>query len=299
MDLLRKRLLGKEGPYADVREATDQLDNVKLWVSELNESQRSDLFHHLLSLMLDDDIEVATAAVLSLDFVSKHFDCEAASVVLSRNDSRLYRAPYRFSRISFGTILEEYFARLSRFSPELKSGLIEQVLRRNEDSGLRTSLLCMLAQNYPSTVVYFAREMLNHQNAQVIAAIPNHAERVAVATSLRPWPADAIERVTTLLRIRKVDSQDIDAIVRTMSDTDQRLTCPAGLKDDRQWWIVAVKPWKWTMWETQDGSLAFQWISPGMSYAESSRILSASEANEFRISRSVPVLSSGMQSSDV
>jgi hypothetical protein len=36
-----------------------------------------------------------------------------------------------------------------------------------------------------------------------------------------------------------------------------------------------------------------------MSYAESSRILSASEAQEFRMSRVVPILSSGMQSSDV
>ena len=299
MDLLRKRLLGKEGPYADVRDATDQLDNVKLWVSELNESQKSDLCHQLLSLMLDDDIEVATAAALSLDFVSKHIDCKAASSVLSENDGRLYRAPYRFSRISFSTILEEYFSRLSRCSPDLEPGLMEQVLRGTADSGLRASLLSMMAQNYSSIVVYFAREMLNHQNAQVIAAIPNHAERVAVATSLRPWPAEAIERVITLLRIRKVDSQDIDAIVRAMSDTDQRLTCPTGLNDDRKWWIIAVKPWKWTMWETQDGSLAFQWVSPGLSYAESSRILSDAEAAEFRVSRSVPEISCRIQQSDV
>ena len=299
MDLLRKRLLGKEGPYADIRCATDQLDNVKLWVSELDDAQKGDAFHQLLRLLLDDDVEVATAAVLSLDFVSKYFDREAASVVLSENDGRLYRTPYRFSSVSFGTILEEYFSRLCRFSPEIESSLMEQVLLRNADSRLRASLICMLAQNYSSIVVYHARTILNHQNAQVIAAIPNHAERVAVATALRPWPPEAIERVTTLLRIRKADSKDIEAIIRTMSDTDQRLTCPTGLNDDRKWWIIAVEPWKWTMWETQDGSLAFQWMGPGLSYSESSRILSASEAQEFRVSRSVSHISCKIQPSDV
>ena len=294
MDLLRRRLLGKEGPYADVRYATDQLDNVRLWVSALNDSQKADLFHQLLSLMLGDDIEAATAAVLSLDLVSKQFDREAALRVLSENDSRLLRAPYRFGSVLFGTLLEEYFSRLCRFSLEIEYGVLEQVLHRNSESGLQASLLCMLAPNYSSIVVYHARRMLNHQNAQVIAAIPKHAERVAVATALRPWPTDVIERVKTLLRIRKIDSKDIDAIARTMSNTDPRLTCPSGLDDGREWWIIAVEPWKWTIWETLDGSLTFQWLHPGPAYTESSRVLSDSEAQQFRMNRSIPVTSSGI-----
>ena len=293
MDSLRRRLLGKEGPYADVRYATDQLDNVKLWVTGLEDSQKTDVFRQLLNLMLDDDMEVATAAVLSLDFVSQYFDHEAALRVLSENDGRLLRAPYRFSSISYGTLLEEYFSRFCRFCTEIESGPLEQVLFRTSEVSLRVSLLCMLAPNYSSIVVYHAQRMLNHQNAQVIAAIPNHAERVAVATALRPWPISAIERVTTLLKLRKIDGNDIDAIVRTMSDTDLRLTHPIGLVDDRRWWIIAVEPWKWTMWETEDGSLAFQWLQPGLAFEESSRVLSASEAVEFRTSRSVPVTSSG------
>lgn len=293
MDSLRRRLVGQEGPYADVRHAIDQLDNVKVWVNELDDSQKTAAFRQLLDLMLDDNVEVATAAVLSLDFVPRHFDREAALRVLSENDSRLLRAPYRFSSISFGTLLEEYFSRLSRFSPEIKIEIIEQVLFRTSELSLRSSLLCMLAPNYSSIVVYHARRMLNHQNVQVIAALSNHAERVAVATALRPWPINTIERVTTLLKLRKIDSKDIDAIVRTMLDTDLRLTHPIGLADARQWWIIAVEPWKWTMWETEDGSLALQWLHPGLAFAESSRILSASEALEFRTSRSVPDPSSG------
>ena len=294
MDLLRRRLLGKEGPYADIRNATDQLDNVKLWVSELNDSQKTDAFHQLLGLLLDDDIEIATAAILSLDFVSKCFDREAELRVLSEIDSRLLRAPYRFSSVSYDTLFEEYFSRLCRFSPRIETRVLEQVLR-NSETGLQGSLLCMLAPNYSSIVVYHARRMLSHQNAQVIAAIPHHAERVAVATTLRPWPTDAIERVKTLLRIRKTESKDVDAIVRTMSDTDQRLTHPSRLDDDRQWWIIAIEPWKWTMWETHDDSLAFQWLHPGPAFTESSRILSPSEAREFRENRSIPVTASGIQ----
>lgn len=294
MDLLRRRLLGKEGPYADIRSATDQLDNVKLWVSELDDSQKSDAFHQLLGLVVDDDLEIATAAVLSLDFVSKCFDGEAELRVLSENDSRLHRAPYRFSGVSCNTLFEEHFSRLCRFSPRIESRVMEQVLCESQ-SGLHASLLSMLAPNYPSIVVYHARRMLSHQNAQVIAAMPHHAERVAVATALRPWPADAIERVKTLLSIRKTESRDIDAIVRTMSDTDPRLTHPIGLDDDRQWWIIAIEPWKWTMWETYDGSLAFQWLHPGPAFTESSRILSPPEAREFRENRSMSVTTSGIQ----
>jgi hypothetical protein len=295
MDSLRRRLLGQEGPYADLRYATDVLDNLKLWVSGLNDSQKTDAFRQLLDLIIDDDIEVATAAVLSLDFVSEYFDPVSALRVLSENDSRLLRVPYRFSSISYGTLFEEYFSRLCRFNSEIESRVLEQVLLRTSEDTLRTSLLCMLAPNYSSSVVFHARRMLNHQNAQVIAAIPNHAERVAVATALRPWPTIAIERVTMLLKLRKIDSKDIDAIVRTMSDTDQRLTHPIGLVDDRQWWIIAVEPWKWTLWETEDGSLAFQWLHPGLAFAESSRILSASEVHEYRVNRSVPDTSSGIQ----
>jgi hypothetical protein len=293
MDSLRRRLVGQEGPYEDIRHAIDQLDNVKVWVSELDDSQKTDAFRQLLDLMLDDNVEVATAAVLSLDFLPEHFDREAALRVLSENDDRLLRAPYRFSSISFGTLLEEYFSRLSRFCTEIESSLLEQVLLRTSEPSLRSSLLCMMAPNYTSILVYHARRVLNHQNAQVIAAIPNHAERVAVATALRPWPIKAIERVTTLLKIRKIDSRDIDAIVRTMSDADLRLTHPIGLVDDRRWWIIAVEPWKWTMWETEDSSLAFQWLHPGLAFKESSRVLSASEALKFRTSRSVPVALSG------
>ena len=81
----------------------------------------------------------------------------------------------------------------------------------------------------------------------MITVILNHAGRVAVATALRPWLRQAIGRAMTLLRILKADRNDIDAIVRTMSDIDRRRTCPTGLNDDRQWWIIAVEPWKWTM----------------------------------------------------
>lgn len=293
MDSLRRRLLGKEGPYADVRYAADQIDNVKLWVIELDDSQKSDAFHHLLGLMLDDDVEVATAAVLSLDLFAKQFENEVALKVLSENDPRLFRVPYRFSSVSFGTLLEEYFSRLCRYKLDIESCTLEQVLLRTSEARLRTSLLCMLSRNYSSIVVYHARRMLDHQNVQVIAAIPDHAKRIGVATALRPWPTNAIERVKALLGIRKSDSKDIDAIVRTMSDTDQRLTHPIGLIDDRHWWIIAVEPWKWTMWETEDGSLAFQWLHPGLAFEESSRILSTSEALEFRTSRSIPVTSIG------
>lgn len=93
------------------------------------------MFHQLMRLILDDDFEVATAAALSLIFFEA-LRQQGCSVVLFWNDSRLYRAPYYFRRVSFGTIPAEYFSCLCRLSSEPESSLRKQVLRGNADSGL-------------------------------------------------------------------------------------------------------------------------------------------------------------------
>ena len=129
--------------------------------------------------------------------------------------------------------------------------------------------------------------MLDHHDAQVIAALPNHWERIAVATALRPWPLDAIDRIKSLLRIRKFNEHDTEAIVEVMADDAPRLTHPEGLKDSRHWWIIAGEPYSWTIWETNDGDLAIEVLHPGLGFQSTSRILSPSKAIAFRQNRSL------------
>ncbi len=287
MDVLRRRLLGLQGPYADIREATDQLDNVKLWINGLEESDRKAAFSDLHRLIIDDNLEIATVAVLSLDFVSEYFDSEAAAFMLLENDARLYRQPLRMGATTFKTILQEYFSRVCKYCTGISHRCLEDFLLRTAEPLLRSSLLSFLAPNYSSLVVYHAHRMLDYQDAQVIAALPNHWGRIAVATALRPWPLDAVDRVKSLLRIRKFNEHDTEAIVKVMADDAPRLTHPAGLKDSRRWWIIAGEPYSWTMWETNDGELAFEVLHPGPGFQSTSRILSPSEAIAFRQNRSL------------
>ena len=285
MDLLRKRLLGLEGPYADIRVATDQLDNVKLWLQGLADSEKVDAFRNLVRLINDDNIEVATAAVLSLDYVLEHFDSTAATDVLLKNDVRLYRPPIRFGATTFGTILEEFFSRICKASIRIERNCLEELLLRIKDPVLQTSLFSFLAPNYASIVVYHAHRMLDHRNATVIAGLLNHWERIAVATALRPWPQQAVDRVKHLLQIKDANEKDIEAIISVMLDEAPLLTHPEGLIDRRRWWMIAGEPYNWTVWETGDGNLACEVLQPGLALQSTSRLLSEAEAMEFRQSR--------------
>lgn len=288
IELLRKRLLGIEGPYADIRDAIDQLDNVKLWIQGLDASDKRQTFQSLLSLAIDEDAEIATAAVLSLDYVSEHFDCNLAVEMLEANSARLYRSPMRLNGVCFGTILEELFSRLCRYCSEIEGNWIEQFLLQTNDPKLKNSLFCFLVPNYSSTVVYFAHQLLHHQNAHVIVGLPTHRERLAVATALRPWPSESIDRVRQGLKVKNINSLDIEAIVRVMRDADELLTCPAGLQDNRRWWMIAAEPYRWTMWETSDGSLAYEVLQPGPAFTSTTRILTKMEVDFFRKHRTAP-----------
>jgi hypothetical protein len=287
MELLRKRLLGTEGPYADIRESIDQLDNVKLWIRGLDASAKLQTFQCLLPLVIDENVELATAAVLSLDYVSEHFDSKLALEILEENNAGLYRSPIRLNGASFGTILEELFFRLCKYCIGIERKWIEQFLLQTKDPTLRDSLFCFLVPNYPTTVVYYAHRMLNHQNTHVIVGLSNHWERVAVATALRPWPAEAIERVRHGLTMKKTNGLDIEAIVRVMRDDDELLTCPSGLQDSRRWWMIAGEPYRWTMWETTDGSLACEVLQSGPAFSSTSRILSEWEVIHFHKHRAI------------
>ena len=285
MDALRKRLLGLEGPYADIRNAIDALDNVKLWAQSLNGPQRRDLFIDLLSLLNDDDLEVATAAVLAMDFVGDEFDSKCACTVLQNDLAKLTRAPIRLQTATHGSILEEFFSRLCKNCPNLEKRYLEDFLINRSPQELRNSLYTFLMPNYAPLAVYHAHRFLTHENAHVIASLPLHWQRIAIASALRPYPITAIERVTKLLRLKNANAKDIDAIANVMSDHAPKLTHPTGLIDSRKWWIIATEPYHWTLWETEDNTTAVEVHLPGIEYQSTSRTLREPEATTFRAQR--------------
>jgi hypothetical protein len=285
MNVLRKRLLGLEGPYADIRNAIDALDNVKLWAQSLNGPQRHDLFIDLLSLLKDDDIEVATAAVLAMDFVCDEFDAECASAALQNDLAKLIRSPIRLQTTTHGSILEEFFSRLCKNCPNLDKQFLEDFLTNRSPQELRNSLYTFLIPNYAPLAVYHARRLLTHDNAHVIASLPLHWQRIAIASALRPYPTTALERVTRILRLKNANAKDIDAIANVMSEHAPKITHPTGLIDSRKWWIIAAEPYHWTLWETDDNTTAIEVHLPGIEYQSTSRILSGPEATSFRAHR--------------
>jgi hypothetical protein len=99
-DLIRKRILGLEGPYADNKEVTDALDHVEVWVKGLSMGQQTLVLPQVIDLIEDEDDTVATGAVLALDFFQRPYDGQHLARVLQRRDYLLQRKPVGFQRTS-------------------------------------------------------------------------------------------------------------------------------------------------------------------------------------------------------
>jgi hypothetical protein len=286
--LLRRRLLGLEGPYADPRCAVDALDNIRVWARTTSESDAARIIEHLLQLTLDDSIEVATGAALALGEWRRLLDCDSVLRHLGSLDERLWRRPTGFAAASQETLWEECFMQLAASSTSLSVSSLDHLLLSVPDPRVRRTLLASLAARYGDLVIYHARAVLNHEDARIIAALPLHRQRIALASSLRPWPQVAIDKVRLLLSYRTAPQLDIDAIVAVMSDRYRQLTCPEGINGNRFWWIIASDPYVWTIWENDSGQLAFESHHPGLGFQSSGRIMTCDEVSQFRRDRKVP-----------
>ncbi|MBL8891600.1 MAG: hypothetical protein JNL67_16590 [Planctomycetaceae bacterium] len=284
---VRRRLLGLEGPYVDPRVGIDPLDNFKLWVEDLSRSEQRLAFDALLECALDLDIQVATGAILALDLVGGAFDHQRVIELLKNYSSELQRSPRGFSAAYLMTLFEELFSRLARCCPSDRVSELELLLKAASPPTRRSTLLASLAERFPQIVVYYARQYLVHDDVQVLAALPEQWQRVAVAGALRPWTNSAINRVEQLWQIRKLNSNDTLAITSVMLDQYPRLTRPPGLTDQRHWWIIAANPHVWTVWEAEDGTLALETPRPGGGFASDSRLMSPQQQAQFRERRSI------------
>lgn len=285
---LRRRLLGLEGPYADPRVAIDSLDNIRLWISGLSNEKQCTVFEEFVGFATDHDVQVATGAILSLDFLPSVFDSNRIVQVLRENSAKLQSAPQGFAAAYHSTLFEELFARLAQYGSLNIGAELERLLLSVPLPTRRSTLLVLLAPRFPQLVVYHSRRHLDSIDVQVLAALPEHSQRIAVSGALRPWHSSSITRAESTLQIRGCDKNDIQAILQVMRDQYPMLTHPPGLSDHRRWWIIADEPYNWTVWETDDGTLALEKMQPGPAYSSLSRLMSPLEASRFRDSRTIP-----------
>jgi hypothetical protein len=284
-------LLGLEGPYADPRHAIDALDNVEVWVADLDGEAQVELAAVLLDLVADDDAVVATGAVLALDLIrprhGARVDRFAATVqrmvdVVLAGGPALERPPTGFGRSSQATLRAELalIAAASASSPVARAAaaLVEGA---PEIGVARVELVATLAERLPALVVARARDWVGPGDSAVVARLAEHPRRIAVAMAARPWHEDAIQAIEVAGRWQRWHDVEIDALARVLRDDAPELTAPTGVGavDLRgRWWIEAERPWDWTVWRGADGRAVLERVEGTVGIWTSVRELSDRDA---------------------
>lgn len=277
---IRAVLLGLEGPYADVREAIDALDNLAVLAAGLDRDGRHRLATTLCRLTADDDPIVATGAALGLDHVLDGAD-PGDLLDTAASGPGLDRTPVGFSGRRHPTLRGEVLERAARVAGPAHAGRWAAVLDRPPD-GVEVGLLAStLAPHLPGLIIDRARERFTGRDTGVLARLPTHWHRMAFAGALRPWPHEALDAVSLAGTWQHWPPADTAALLRVMRDEDPALTRPEGLDDPRRWWIVAGEPWNWAVWRAEDGALALEVLRAGWSQTAVSAVLDPAQAAAF------------------
>jgi hypothetical protein len=277
---VRRLLMGLEGPYADPRVALDPLDNLSVLVAELDTIGRSLLAESLLALVLDVDPVVASGAAIGCGAVAHHLDPVTLERTLFLADDRLDRSPVGFASARTETIRGELAFAAAQSSCSSQT-LLERVVAASGQQ--RSMLVAEIAARWPALVLWRAHDWVGPDDTGVLARLPAHSQRIAVAGAARPWSVDAVDRVVDIGRWRQWDPLDVEALQRVMRDAAPGLTRPDDLhheldRDGRRWWIVAEEPWAWTLWRSADGAYAMEELQPGWSMLGRSRMIDEATA---------------------
>ncbi len=289
--IVREVLLGRHGPYADPRVALDALDNVEVWVAELDGAGAAELATTLVELATDVDPVVATGSVLALDVVRRRqagrphrFVAVVARMVdlVLSDEAALERAPTGFGGASQETLRAELAVVAAAWgSPGVVPDLTTLVERAPALGVPRVGLVAALADTLPALVVAQARWWVGPSDSAVVARLREHHRRLAVATAVRPWDEEAIRAVEQAGQWQRWHEAELEAVVRVMRDDAPGLTAPRGVGDvdlSGRWWIVAERPWDWTLWRRDDGSAVLERVEGGVGMWTSLRNVSADHA---------------------
>lgn len=263
---LREMILGRSGPYADPRDAIDSLDNIQFWLSQCDAPTHQTALQSLLHLAKDDDIHIATGAVLSLDFIRPaSFQPQILTGIIN-DTTNLDRQPQGFRRdalSSIGSQLARFVARTSNAtSPKLWLQCLELSFIKPDVP----ALLTLIAGHQPNFVLHVARRYLTPEHTAVLIQLPKHWMRIALATQFAPWPQSSLEVMAKAARWLKWDVNDWSALEKVMRDQYPILTHPPGLPRDKRWWMIDGDGAEWTVWESVDGEYCIEVLQPGYAY---------------------------------
>lgn len=263
---LREMILGHCGPYADPRNAIDSLDNIQFWLTRCDAPTQATALHSLLRLANDDAIQVATGAVLALDYLRPA--CEQSNVLnrIVFDPEKLTRKPYGFQRdalSSLGSQLARFVARTTHtVCPRLWIQCLELPFIKPD----APALLALIASKQPNFVLHVARHYLTPEHTAVIIQLPKHWMRIALATQFAPWPQSSLDVMAKAARWLKWDDNDWSALEKVMQDQYPILTHPPGLPRDKRWWMIDGDGAEWTVWESVDGEYCIEVLQPGYAY---------------------------------
>ena len=271
-EIVRQVLLGLHGPYADPRVAIDALDNVETLVAELDDDGVIELAGTLVDLVTDSDATVATGAALALDVVRRAATStdRLADIVVRlvelvlEGGAELDRAPVGFNRATHETVRAELAVVAARSASHRSIPAVSTLVELAPSLGIaRVDLVTELAAQLPALVVANARTWVGPGDSAVVARLAAHHARIAVATAVRPWSEPAIRAVETAGSWQHWHDAELNAVRRVMRDEAPELTAPSGVGDvatGGRWWIVAERPWDWTLWHCDDGRAVLELV---------------------------------------
>ena len=264
---VRRQLLGREGPYADPRIALDALDDVEAAIASLDPTARRAFSDALFDLVLDDDPTVAAGAALSLELVRDVLDVARAAELVRDDHAGLDRPADGFSRSSGQSVRDELAIVAARAATSRDATQLRAMIDVLPATPARPTVVAELATRLPSLVVAEAWRWVGPDDAVVLARLRRHADRVAVAGAVRPWSSRAIEAVGAAAAWQRWDAREVGPLLGVMRDEAPELTRPqrSGLDTaGERWWIVAERPWTWTLWRSAGGRHALERVEGGV-----------------------------------
>lgn len=284
---VRRVLLGLEGPYADPRVATDALDNLAEWVEQLDSDGRRALATTLVALVHDDDTSVATGAVLGLRRLVDDLDAATTLDAVRTLDALdLGRSPVGFAGASTATLRAEMALALMPATARHHPRLTCDLLTTPPEGATRLDLAMAAAPVAPDVIVEHAAGWFDPATEPavvgVLVRLPTHWHRIAMGGACAPWPEDAHATLDQAARWQGWADGDTDALHRAMTGTDPSLNRPSGVDDDRRWHIIGGTPYGWTLWRSDDDTMALEVLDDGPAMSTTTRPLTPEEVDAVR-----------------
>jgi hypothetical protein len=144
----------------------------------------------------------------------------------------------------------------ARSGPDPVGDALEAVVDQTPPGPLRAALVGDLAERRPDLVLRRAAAWLGDGDVEVLARLPHHWFRVAVAGALRPWSDASIAAAAAVL----APHDGAGVVLGVMADRAPELTRPTGVDGPphERWHAIGGEIWEWSLWRSDRGRHALE-----------------------------------------